>query len=103
MRFSLSETVANVVAPIAIDSGGQFIYLITNSGLTVVSLGEALLSIGHITPSSTAVGSQAAAVDFTDQNTLTLTIPALSSGPQDFVLTNVDGSSYTLENEITVQ
>lgn len=122
MRFSLSETVANVVSPMAIDSGGQYLFLITNQGLTVVDLGKALLSIGHLTPNPAAsgtqisirgsgfaagltsiVGGQAASVNFVDQNTLTLTLPALPAGPQDIVLTNLDGSSYTLENGVTVQ
>ena len=40
MRFSLSEAVANVVSPMAIDSGGQYLFLITNQGLTIVNLGR---------------------------------------------------------------
>ena len=48
MRFSLSETVANTASPLAIDSGGRHMYLITDKGLTIVDLGAALLSIGHV-------------------------------------------------------
>ncbi len=111
MRFSLNETVANVVMPMAIDSSGQYIYLITNQGLTAINLGEALLSIGSINPNPAAsggqitirgsgfapgltatVGGQSASVSFADQNTLTLILPALSPGPHDVVLTNADGS-----------
>lgn len=122
MRFSLNETVANVVSPMAIDSGGRYLFLITNQGLTVVDLGEALLSIGHLTPNPAAsgtqisirgsgftagltakVGGQAASVSFVDQNTLTLTVPALSAGTYDIELTNSGEPSYTLENGITVQ
>jgi hypothetical protein len=122
MRFSLSETVANTAVPMAIDSGGRFIYLITNQGLTVVDLGEALLSIGwlNVTAASpgsqvtvrgsgfnstttATVGGQAAAVTVTDENTLTLTVPSLGSGPAAIVLTNSDGTSYMAVGLLTIQ
>jgi IPT/TIG domain len=117
MRFSLTETVQAVASPIAIDSGGRFIFLITNQGLTVVDLGAAPLSIGHLSPQNAGPGAQvtvrgsgfdstvtatvggvAASVSFTDQNTLTLIVPTATSGPQDIVLTRGDGEIYTLEN-----
>jgi hypothetical protein len=122
MRFSLAETVQNTASPIAIDSGGRYVFLITTTGLTVVDLGEAPLAIGHLSATTASVGSQitirgsgfdasvsatvgghAANVTFTDQNTLTLTIPSVSSGPEDIVLSRTDGSTYTLENGVTVQ
>lgn len=115
IRFSLTETVQSVAAPIAIDSGGRFVFLITNQGLTVVDLGAAPLSIGHLTPQTASAGTQvtvrgsgfdstitatvggiAAGVSVTDQNTLTLTVPAAASGPEDIVLTRGDGEVYTL-------
>lgn len=121
MRFSLSETVQNTASPIAIDSGGRHIYLTTDKGLTVIDLGEALLAIGHLSQSAASVGSQvtvrgsgfdasltatiggqAAAVSVTDENTLTLNVPAAASGPEDIVLTRGDGATYTLENGITL-
>jgi IPT/TIG domain len=122
MRFSLTETIQDTAAPLAIDSGGRFVYLLTDKGLTVVDLGAAPLSIGHLSQATAPAGTQvtvrgsgfdsgttatvgevAAVVSFTDENTLTLTIPAVSSGPQDIVLTRTDGESYTLENGIVVQ
>jgi hypothetical protein len=122
MRFSLSETVSNTAAPIAVDSGGRFIYLITNQGLTIVDLGEAPLSIGWVNPATAAPGTQvtvrgsgfnssttatvnglAAAVSFTDENTLSLTIPGASAGPAVIVLTNSDGTTYTAATLLTVQ
>jgi hypothetical protein len=122
MRFALSETVTNTVAPIAVDSSGRFIYLITNQGLTVVDLGEAPLSIGWISPASAAAGAQvqirgsgfnssttataggqAAVVSLTDENTFTLTVPNINSGPATIVLTNSDGISYSAPGLLTVQ
>jgi hypothetical protein len=43
-----------------------------------------------------------ASISITDQNTLTLTVPSASSGPQDIVLTRGDGEVYTLENGIVL-
>jgi IPT/TIG domain-containing protein len=121
MRFFLDETISNTAAPIAIDSGGRHIYAITNKGLTIVDLGQALLSIGSINPSmapssaqikirgsgfststTATVGGQPASVSFTDENTLTLIVPNVPSGPADVVLVNNDGDSYRLENALTI-
>jgi hypothetical protein len=122
MRFALSETVNNTVAPMAIDSGGRYIFLLTNKGLTIVDLGEAPLSIGWVSPTTAAPGTQvnvrgsgfnssttatvnglAAAVSFTDENTLSLTIPGASPGPAVIVLTNSDGTTYTAAYLLTIQ
>jgi hypothetical protein len=121
MRFALTETIQDTGSPLAIDSGGRFVYLITDKGLTVVDLGAAPLSIGHLTPQTAGpetqvivrgsgfdsgtiakVGGLAATVNFTDENTLTLTIPAATSGPQDIVLTRSNGEVYTLENGVVL-
>ena len=121
MRFSLSEQISNTAVPIAIDSGGRHIYLVTDKGLTIVDLGEAPLSIGHLSPATASPGTQvkvrgsgfnssttatvgglSASVSFTDENTLTLTVPSVPSGPADIVLTNSDGTNYTLQSAITI-
>ncbi len=121
MRFSLTETIQDTASPLAIDSGGRYVYLITNMGLTVVDLGAAPLSIGHLATQTASPGAQvavrgsgfdsgttatvggvAATVSVTDENTLTLTVPIASSGPQDIVLTRSDGQTYTLENGIVL-
>jgi hypothetical protein len=121
MRFALTETIQNTATPLAIDSGGRFVYLVTDKGLTIVDFGAAPLSIGHLSLQSASPGTQitvrgsgfdsgttatvggvAASVSFTDQNTLTLTVPAAPSGPQDIVLTRSDGETYTLENGVVL-
>ncbi len=119
LRFALSET---GIGNLAIDNGGQRMFLITNQGLTVVDLGNAPLSIGHLSLSSATPGTQvvvrgsgfengiaatvggvSAPVTFTDNETLTLTVPSVSAGLQDLFLSNPDGTVYTLQNAITVQ
>jgi hypothetical protein len=124
MRFALKEAISDVPSPIAVDSGGQHIYLITNQGLTIVDLGTAPLSIGHLNPGVASTGYQVtvrgsgfttgltatlggspASVNRVDENTLTLTVPVMAphAGPQDLVLTRSDGTSYTLENALNLQ
>jgi len=85
----------------------------------MVDFGAAPLSIGHVDPQNASPGTQivvrgsgfdsgttatvggvAACVLFTDENTLTLTIPGAASGPRDMVLTGSDGETYTLENAV---
>jgi hypothetical protein len=123
IRFSLNETISSIAtAPMAIDSGGRRIFLITNQGLTIVDLGVAPLSIGSLNATTASAGSQitlrgsgfaastiatidgiSATVTFTDENTLTLTIPAVSLGPATIVLKNSDGTQYTLGNLLIIQ
>jgi hypothetical protein len=120
LRFSLAEKVQNVVAPLALD-GGHDVFLITDKGLTIVDLGSAPLSVGHLSLSSAspgtqiqirgsgfesgiiaALGGQPATVNLTGESTLTITVPALSSGLKDLALTNPDGSTYLLQSAISV-
>jgi IPT/TIG domain len=121
MRFSLTETVQSTASPIAIDTGGRYVYLITDKGLTVVDLGEAPLAIGHLSQQTAGAGTQVkvrgsgfdasvtatvggepASVSVTDENTLTLTVPAVASGPEDIVLVRSDGATYTYESGLTI-
>ena len=121
MRFALTETIQNTASPLAIDSGGRHVYLLTDKGFTVVDLGAAPLSIGHLSQQNASPGTQivvrgsgfdssvtatvggvAASVTFTDENTLTLTVPGAPSGPKDIVLTRSGGEIYTLENGVVL-
>jgi hypothetical protein len=121
LRLSLSELIQSAVGPMAIDSGAQRAFLITDKGLTIVDLGQAPLSIGSLSQTTGTVGAQIvlrgsgfedgisaevggvpASVAFTDANTVTLTIPAAAEGAEDIILNNPDGTTYTLENALTV-
>ena len=122
IRFSLTETIQNTAAPIAVDPSGRYVFLITTNGLTVVDLGEAPLAVGHLSQAvvsagsqitirgsgfdsslTASVGAQAAAVSVTDQSTLTLTVPSALSGPADLILSRADGSTYIFQSGIIVQ
>ncbi len=43
-----TQTVQSVADPMAIDEGGRKIFLLTDAGLTVVDMGQAPLSVGHL-------------------------------------------------------
>jgi hypothetical protein len=121
MRFSLTETVQNVETPLSIDEGGRQVFLITDKGLTVVDLGTAPLSIGHLDPISggasqiqvrgsgfvsglsAMIDQQSATSVFVDENTFKLTVPTMAAGYHDLTITNPDGSTYTLKSAISTQ
>ncbi|HXY00641.1 MAG TPA: IPT/TIG domain-containing protein [Candidatus Limnocylindrales bacterium] len=109
---------------LAVDENGQRLFALTTSGLTVVQLPSVPLGIGTLTRSSgtaaggvsvtlrgsgfvngikATLGGESAAVTWKDMNTLTLTTPATSAGPQQLVLTNPDGESVSLDAAFTAQ
>lgn len=121
MRFSLTETISDIADSLAIDPTGRHVYLLTTTGLTIVDLGQAPLSIGSFSSSSVSAGQEitvygsgftafttatvgglAAAVSFIDENTLTITVPQAGPGPVVVTLSNSDGVSYTLQSGLSV-
>lgn len=102
---------------LAIDPTGQNIFLLTSTGLTIVTLDNVPLSIGSLSPTSGASGSTItirgsgftqqttatcngsnATVTFVDADTLQLALPAsLARGPVSITLANPDGSTYNLD------
>lgn len=107
----------------AITPAGDQIFLLTTAGLTVVELDSVPLGIGSVTPVSGPGGSVVtlrgtgfvsgtsvkvngiqASASLVDASTLTVTIPAsVQQGPAQFVLTNPDGSSFSLDAAFLVQ
>jgi hypothetical protein len=118
-KFLPEETTQN---GLAIDPAGQNIFLLTTSGLTIVTLDSVPLSIGSVTPNSGASGSTIlirgsgftpqttatcngtpATLTFVDVETPQLLLPAsLSSGPASIALANPDGSTYNLDAAVHV-
>jgi len=106
------------------DENGQRLFALTTSGLTVVQLASVPLGIGSVSPASGAasggtsvsirgsgfqsdtkitLGGKPASVTFKDMNTLNVITPALSSGPQQLILTNPDGESVSLDAAFLAQ
>ena len=106
------------------DENGQRLFAVTTSGLTIVQLADVPLGIGTLIPSSgsaaggssvsvrgsgfqsgikATLGGKSASLTVTDRNTLVLNTPAMSSGPQQLVLTNPDGESVSLDAAFVAQ
>lgn len=114
---------------LATDENGQRLFAITssdgtaqNASLTIVQLAAVPLGIGTIQPSTVSaaggatlairgsgfvngvgvvINGKAATVTFKDANTLSVTVPVLTPGPQQIKLTNPDGESVSLDAAIT--
>jgi DNA-binding beta-propeller fold protein YncE len=110
---------------LATDENGQRLFAITssdgteqNAALTVVQLAAVPLGIGTTQPATVsaaggatltirgsgflnapavAINGKAATVMFKDVNTLSVTIPALTPGPQQITITNSDGETLSLD------
>jgi sugar lactone lactonase YvrE len=130
LRMFLPEPLATLSTDIdalhasflAIDENGQRIFAITTSGLTEIQLATVPLAIGTISPISApasggtvltirgsgfqsgatvTIGGKPAVATFKDMNTLSVTTPTLSTGPQQVVISNPDGNSYSLNAAFT--
>src|SRR5712692_8234070 len=107
---------------LAVDENGQRIFALTTSGLALVQLANVPLSIGAISPASAAasggatlairgsgfqsgatvtIGGKSAAATFVDINTLTVTTPPLTTGPQQILTTKPNGETATLDAAFT--
>jgi hypothetical protein len=130
LRILLAEPLATLSTDIdalhgsflTIDENGQRIFALTTSGFTVIQLANVPLSIGGIFPASApapggailtirgsgfqsaatvTIGGKSAATTFVDTNTLTVTTPPLTAGPQQIIITNPNGDSYSLDAALT--
>jgi hypothetical protein len=107
---------------LAVDETGQKIFALTTSGLTIIQLATVPLCIGTISPATApssggtiltihgsgfqsgatvSIGGKSGATKFVDMNTLTVTTPPLTAGPQQITITNPDANSYTLAAAFT--
>jgi hypothetical protein len=130
LRVFLPEPLATLFTDIdalhgsflAVDENGQRIFVLTTSGLAVIQLANVPLSIGTVSPASAlaaggttltirgsgfqsgatvTIGGKSAAAMFVDMNTLTVTTPPLAAGPQQILITNPNGDSYSLDAAFT--
>ncbi len=116
-RLLLRQTIRNVIDAMALNDDGTQMYLLTDSGLTVVNIGRLPLSIGHVNPTRLVPGTQLAIrgsgfgpemvttlngevvpAAYIDSSTLQVTVPNLPSGPLDISITSSTGESYTVDN-----
>lgn len=114
---------------LATDENGQRLFAITssdgtpqNAALTIVQLAAVPLGVGTIQPSTVSaaggatltirgsgfvsgttvtLNGKSATATFKDANTLSVTIPSLSPGPQQITVSNPDGETVSLEAAFT--
>jgi hypothetical protein len=121
-RIVLNEQASGLSGSLEVDESGARIFLVTNAGLTIVTMDAVPLSIGSVAPNSGIAGTSVTfrgsgitpstavklnstncAVTFVDANTLQVTIPAaMNSGPVTINLTNPDGATYILDAAFSV-
>jgi hypothetical protein len=108
--------------PLALDESGTKIFLISNSGITIVQLDEVPLSLATVNPTSGPSGTSAilrgsgfengatvkfddspASTTFVDSSTLKVTVPSRPVGASRITVVNADGSTYSFDNAFTVR
>jgi YVTN family beta-propeller protein len=118
LRVSSPEAIPGAYGTLAIDETGSKMFLISNSGITILQLSQVPLSIGSITPSTGSVsggtpltirgsgfvtgatvtfGTTIVPATFVDASTLHVTAPPLPAGSVRITITNPDGQSYQLD------
>jgi DNA-binding beta-propeller fold protein YncE len=105
------------VEGMAIDPDGQTIYVLTQTGVTTLQFASDPLSIGEVQASGdqlTILGSGfasgatvevdgvSAAVTVQNSQQILATVPSLSSGPHQIVVTLPSGESYSLDNALDI-
>jgi hypothetical protein len=118
----LKEAIPRVHDPLAINSDGSQIFLITDAGLTVVDLGWVPLTFGNIFPSAGVPGAAvrirgtgftpgtavafngvSSTATFLDSSTISAVVPALPAGLSRLTLTNPGEPPYTVEAVFSVK
>jgi len=123
-RIALPETIASTFDAMAIDPTGSQIFMISSTGLTIVSLADMPLSMGNVSPAQGAAsggvtvklrgsGFQSGAqvlfnnthvgATFIDGSTLQVNTPPLVAGPVRITVVNPDGGRYFLDDAYTAQ
>ena len=115
-------TVIGGYQPLAMDPTGTQVLLALQSGLTYFRVAVLPLAVGTVTPETASaggtvqvrgsgfvagtavtIGGKNANCSFVDAQTLSCTVPTLSSGTAAMSLSNPDGQTYSFENAIVVQ
>lgn len=71
---------------------------------TVLASGSATMTIcgsGFVSGVAVTIGGKSATVTLKDANTLSVTLPPLTAGPQQIAITNPDGETVSLDAAFT--
>jgi DNA-binding beta-propeller fold protein YncE len=121
MRINLPDGISETLNCMALDETGSRIFLVTNSGVSILQIAQLPLSIATVTNSTAPVGDQVtirgsgfkigatvmfgtvtASSSVVDANTITATVPSLSSGPYRITVKNPDGTQYSIDAAFSV-
>ena len=121
-HISLADGLPIAVNVIALDETGTEMFLISNSGITIVQLEEVPLSLALPALASGTPGTQIklrgsgfqqgvtvsfadtqATTSFVDQNTLLTNVPTVPPGSVRITVANPDGHTYSFDNAFVVQ
>jgi hypothetical protein len=122
-RIALPEGLPQVLNGMAIDETGLKLFLISNTGITIVQLSEAPLSIGSVSPAAGVGGTQLTIrgsgfksgtvaqfetlpvpTTFVDDETLQISVPSsLPPGAHRIVVINPNGQGYLYDDAFTVE
>lgn len=118
----VAETGSEILTETAIDETGSRIFLITKSGVTVITLDSVPLSLGTVAPSSgssgggvqltlhgsgfesgatVSIGGVVAPTTFIDSTALQVTTPPSNRGGLAITVQNPDGQTYALDDAYT--
>jgi DNA-binding beta-propeller fold protein YncE len=122
LNVVLPEPLPSTLNAMALDETGTKMFLISNSGVTIVQLSQLPLSLASINPAAGAqatqvtlrgsgfqngatvtFGSSQVPATYIDQNTLTAILPALSTGPIRVTVTNPGAHAYSFDAAFSVQ
>lgn len=119
MKIGAPEPLPATIDSMSIDEHGKRIFLVSQSGVTILELNQVPLSIGHASPAlgpstggtqvtirgsgfqqgaTVKFGSVSVATTFVDASTLTAVSPSFASGPASLAVTNPDGRIYKRDN-----
>jgi hypothetical protein len=122
LRISLPDPIPGSLNCMALDETGSKIFLITNTGISVLQLSVVPLSVASVNPSTASAGAQVtirgsgfvtgttvsfgttvASATIADGNTIQATVPSLPPGPVRITVKNPNGSQYSFDAGFSVQ
>jgi len=122
MHIALPESIPPSINALALNETGTKMFLISNSGITIAELFQAPLSLASVSPTTgsqgtlvtvrgsgfqngatVTFGTLPASMTYVDQNTITATVPMMSTGPVRITVTNPNGHAYSFDAAFTVQ
>lgn len=122
LHVTTPEAIPLDAGALALDETGTKMFLVSNSGITVVQLFQAPLSLASVNPAMASPGTQVTlrgsgflagttltfatsqvTPTYVDQNTMTAIVPSLAPGLVRITATNPNGSSYTYDAFLAIQ